>query len=81
MRKKILKTLGWIALVAIVLFFNKNMPIMAAVVLGLVITEWGPGIFLKVGKKAGRLLMDKITSEFKPKNNKGPSAGSGRGKK
>ncbi len=74
MKKKLLKTLGWILLVATIIVFYDNFSVMTALVVVLVIMNYGPGIFITVGKKIIQFAFGKIASEFKPNIKKDPSA-------
>jgi len=70
MLKKRLRVLAWFVLIALTIFFNDNMLVMAGVATLLVITEWGPGIFIKIALKGKKMLWAKIKDEFKAKTKK-----------
>lgn len=84
MKKRLLKMLGWIVLIATIIVFYDNFSVMAALVVVLVIMNYGPGIFLTTGKKILQFAFGKIASELKPGIKKDPStreATKGGGKK
>lgn len=70
MRRKWLKILAWLALIAIVIFFNNNLSVMAGAVVILLVMNYGPGIFIKIALKIKQMLWHKVKTELKNKTRK-----------
>jgi len=64
--KKLLKILGWILLIATIIFFNDNFSVMAGALVILVIMNYGPGIFIVIIKKAKQFIVDSVKKNLMP---------------